>query len=118
MPGIRIPGGNEGFKQIVLQRWIASYLSDGAEAWSDWRRTNVLEMPVGPAAIDNGTDQYPYRLGFCSDSSNPYTKVSFSEAVNNLRGNGDTPSGRVWWDVTENTKTSLTPEQCAPPVLL
>ncbi len=114
---IAYAGGNEGFKQIVLQRWIASYLSDGAEAWSDWRRTNVLEIPVGPAAIDKGIDQYPYRLGFHSDSSNPYTKVSFSEAVNDLRG-PDNTSGRVWWDVTDNTKTALAPEQCTPSVSL
>ena len=117
-PRIAYAGGNDGFKQIVLQRWIASYLSDGAEAWSDWRRTDVPEMPVGPAAIDRGIDQYPYRLGFCSNSSSPYTKVSFSDAVNDLRGYGDTPSGRVWWDVMENTKTTLTPEQCTPPVIL
>ena len=110
-------GGDEGLKQIVLQRWIASYLSDGIEAWSDWRRMNVMDIPVGPAAIENGIDQYPYRLGFYIDSSSPYTSVPFDEALNDLRGGEDNNTSRMWWDVVDNNKVALTPEQCTPPTI-
>ena len=103
-------------EQIATQRWIASYLSDGVEAWSDWRRLNIPEMPVGPAAIAKGIDQYPYRLGFYSDKSVTYTSASFAEAVSDLRGD-DNITGRVWWDVADNPKLKLTEAQCTPPSL-
>ena len=106
----------KGMEQIATQRWIASYLSDGVEAWSDWRRLNIPEMPVGPAAIAKGIDQYPYRLGFYSDKSVTYTSASFAEAVNDLRGD-DNITGRVWWDVADNPKLKLTEAQCTPPSL-
>ena len=106
----------KGLEQIATQRWIASYLSDGVEAWSDWRRLNIPEMPVGPAAIAKGIDQYPYRLGFYSDKSVTYTSASFAEAVSDLRGD-DNITGRVWWDVADNPKLKLTEAQCTPPSL-
>ena len=116
-PNVAYRGGDEGFEQIVLQRWIASYLSDGVEAWSDWRRLDRIELPVGPAAIDIGIDQYPYRLGFCTDKSNRYTNASFKDMVSDLRGGANNTASRLWWDVVDNKKVALTEEQCTPPTI-
>lgn len=108
---------HEAMEQIATQRWIASYLSDGVETWSDWRRLDIPLLPVGPAALDKGIDQYPYRLKFPSDPASPYTNISFKDAVEDLRGKENTTANRLWWDVTDNTKSALTPEQCTPPVV-
>ena len=109
-------GASDVLEQICTQRWIASYLSNGVEAWSDWRRLGIPVLPVGPGAIANGIDQYPYRLGFYSDKSVTYTSASFAEAVSDLRGDDNT-TGRVWWDVSDNPKLKLTEAQCTPPSL-
>ena len=106
---------SKGLEQIAIQRWIASYLSDGVEAWSDWRRLDIPAMPVGPSAIDKGIDQYPYRLGFYTDTDVAYNKENYEAALADLNGNDDI-TGRVWWDVAENTKTVLTEEQQKPSV--
>ena len=106
-----------GLELIATQRWIASYLSDGVEAWSDWRRLDIPEMPVGPAAIDKGIDQYPYRLGFYADTDVAYNEENYKAALSDITGD-DQVTGRVWWDVAENTKTALTEEQQVPSVVI
>ena len=107
----------KGLEQIATQRWIASYLSDGVEAWSDWRRLDIPKMPVGPAAIDKGIDQYPYRLGFYADTDVAYNEENYKEAMKDITGE-DQVTGRVWWDVAENTKVALTAEQQVPSVVI
>ena len=104
-------------EQIAAQRWIASYMSDGVEVWSDWRRTNIPKLPVGPAAVAKGIDQYPYRLKFNNDPSTKYTSIQLDAAIKDLRGETDDVTSRLWWDVMENSKSTLTDSQCQPPAL-
>ena len=107
--------GQDALEQIALQRWIAGYLADGIEAWSDWRRLDIPYMPVGPGAIDKGYKNYPYRLAFSAGADPKYNPENYAEAAKDIRGNDDT-EGRVWWDVKENTIGVLSEEECKPSV--
>ena len=108
---------SNGLEQIAIQRWIASYLSDGVEVWSDWRRLDIPYLPVGPGAETLGNSHYPYRLGYYSDTDIAYNKDNYDEAVKQLSGGEDNTSNRVWWDVADNKTGVLTDAQCTPPTL-
>ena len=108
---------SDGLNRIAIQRWIASYLSDGVEVWSDWRRLDIPYMPVGPGAIDIGNMHYPYRIGYYSDTDIAYNYENYLKAVAQLSGGKDDISNRVWWDVADNRTGVLTEEQCTPPIL-
>ncbi|MBQ9185827.1 MAG: SusD/RagB family nutrient-binding outer membrane lipoprotein [Bacteroidales bacterium] len=107
-----------GLELIATQRWIASYLSDGVEAWSDWRRLDIPKMPVGPGASDNGNSHYPYRLGYYSDYDIAYNYDNYVKAVAMLTGGEDDVNSRLWWDVAANSEGVLTAEQCTPSVVI
>ncbi|MBO4634054.1 MAG: SusD/RagB family nutrient-binding outer membrane lipoprotein [Bacteroidales bacterium] len=108
-------GGEEGLEQIALQRWIAGYLADGIEAWSDWRRLDIPKMPVGPGAIDKGYTHYPYRLAFSASADPVYNADNYALAIKDITGSDDT-DGRVWWDVADNEEGVLSDAQCKPSV--
>ena len=41
-PQIAFTGStSEKIEKIAMQRWLANFMQDGFEAWSDWRRLNV-----------------------------------------------------------------------------
>lgn len=109
---------DNGLEQIAIQRWIAGYLADGVQAWSDWRRLDIPKMPVGPGASNTGTTHYPYRLPFY-DTDRDYNKENYQAAIATLQPNGkDDKDNRVWWDVAPNWEGVLTDEQCTPSVQL
>lgn len=107
-----------GLELIATQRWIASYMSDGVEAWSDWRRLDIPKMPVGPGAVDVGNTHYPYRLGYYSDYDIAYNYDNYLKAVAQLRGAKDDVNSRLWWDVADNEEGVLTEAQCVPSVVI
>ena len=50
-PDVAYKGGNDGLKQIGVQKWIA-LVGDGGQAWAEWRRTCKPEtIEAGPAAV-------------------------------------------------------------------
>lgn len=106
---------SNGLEQIAIQRWIASYFSDGVEAWSDWRRLDIPHMPVGPEAARLGNTHYPYRLAYYSSYDSNLNAENYPQALADLYGE-DNVSGRVWWDVADNWEGVLTDEQCTPSV--
>ena len=106
----------KGLEQIAIQRWIAGYLADGVEAWSDWRRLDIPKMYVGPEAARLGNTHYPYRLAYYSSYDPTLNEEDYPQALADLRGD-DSVNGRVWWDVADNEEGVLTPEQCTPPAL-
>ena len=110
-------GGSEGLEQIAIQRWIAGYLADGIEAWSDWRRLDIPHLPVGPGAVDKGYKNYPYRLAFSSSADPKYNPENYAEAMKDIAGKDDC-DGRVWWDVKDNWTGVLLPEECKPSVVI
>ncbi len=107
---------SKGLEQIAIQRWIAGYLSDGVEAWSDWRRLDIPYMPVGPGAENAGNYHYPYRLAYYTGTDVAYNYDNYVEAVKQLSGGVDDTSSRVWWDVADNSTGVLTEEQCTPKI--
>ncbi len=108
---------SKGLEQIALQRWIAGYLADGVEAWSDWRRLDIPHMPVGPGANNVGNTHYPYRLAFSSSYDPVYNEENYAAAIATLKPSGqDNIHNRVWWDVADNWEGVLTKEQCTPSV--
>ena len=111
-------GGNDGLEQIALQRWIAGYLSDGVQAWADWRRMDVPKMYVGPAAVKQaGLTHYPYRLAYSTSADPDLNAEQYQEALKDLRGSADDVNSRLWWDVNPNEEGVLTAEQVTPPDL-
>ena len=109
---------SKGLEQIAIQRWIASYMSDGVEAWSDWRRLDIPKMPVGPGAHDNGVTHYPYRLRYYTDYDVAYNTANYEEAVKLLRGGVDDTNSRLWWDVEPNWEGVLSEDDCVPSVVI
>jgi hypothetical protein len=88
-------------KQIVTQRFLAGFMTDAIESWSDWRRYNIPYMPLTTWQIQQRNEDYPYRLTY-----DPTEKETNEEAVNAaiqqwLSGT-DGLWSRVWWDVADN----------------
>lgn len=90
-------------EQIVMQRFLAGFLTDGVESWSDWRRYDVPEMRVTEYQKAEGRLTYPYRLGY-SDSEKTNNGEQLNAIINSTFGgaSGDNLFSRVWWDVKDN----------------
>lgn len=87
--------------QIVMQRFLAGFMTDGIEAWSDWRRFNIPVLPIYEGQTDNGVEVYPYRLSY-SDTDKQYNVVNSQEAIDKYLNGNDGMWERVWWDVADN----------------
>jgi hypothetical protein len=86
-------------QQIFLQKWLALF-PDGAEAWSDYRRSHVV--PLYPVAnsdnpdITNTTTQWIRRIPFLlSETQN--NKEGVDGAIPLLNG-PDKVTTPLWWD--------------------
>jgi hypothetical protein len=91
-PDVAYKGGDDGLVQIGTQKWIALY-QDGAQAWSEWRRTCVPEsVRPGPNAI---LSTVPRRF--------QYSTTELATNADNVnaaiaRQGADALTTRVWWD--------------------
>lgn len=108
---------SKAIEQIAIQRWIAGYLSDGVEAWSDWRRLDIPKMYVGPEAAKQGNTHFPYRLAFYSGHDPELNTDQYEAALKDLSGGVDDVNNRVWWDVADNEEGVIPAEECVPPAL-
>lgn len=96
-PQIALSGTDqEKIEKIAMQRWLANFMQDGVEAWSDWRRLNVPKIKPGPSA---SITHVPYRRVYYPDDYS--TNMSNYEQVIKEQGADDFDT-RVWWDVTDN----------------
>ena len=110
---------SNALEQIAIQRWIAGYLADGIEAWSDWRRLDIPKMFVGPEAAKQGNKHFPYRLAFYSGHDPELNAEKYEEIIKkDIRGGVDSVNGRVWWDVADNTEGVIPDEKCAPSIVI
>lgn len=91
----------EALKQIVMQRFLAGFLTDGIEAWSDWRQYNIPELPIEPGQADVGITVYPYRMQY-SDADKQYNVANAEAAIRTYLNGDDSRWQRVWWDVADN----------------
>lgn len=86
-------------ERVITQKWIAIY-PDGAESWTDFRRTGYPK--IFPVAVNysNGnidTQIQIRRLPFpLSEYNNNSAEVQ--KAVQMLGGSGDFGGTRLWWD--------------------
>ena len=99
-------------EQVVTQRFLAGYLTDGIEAWSDWRRYAIPDMPMYDGQLANGYTTYPYRMCY-SDTDVDYNYDNYTTAVNTYLNGNDDRWERLWWDVADNEQVE-TPELTIP----
>ena len=99
--------------QILAQRWLAGYMTDGVEAWADWRINNYPMLPIYPYQKDNHHETYPYRMQY-SDDDKGLNPDNCQAAINAYLGGEDKREKRIWWDVADNVSPDgelLTPEE-------
>jgi hypothetical protein len=91
-PGVAYQGGVAGLKQIAVQKWVALY-TDGANAWSEWRRTCQPNTVVqGPAAIV----PFVIRRFMYSTTEASTNAANLKAAI--ARQGPDNFGTRIWWD--------------------
>lgn len=93
-------------EQIVMQRFLAGFMTCGVEAWSDWRRFDIPTLPIYQGQLDNNVTVYPYRLTY-SDTDKQYNVTNSTEAINTYLNGSDDMWQRLWWDVADNAETPL-----------
>jgi hypothetical protein len=83
-------------EQISTQKWVALFLEDEYEIFSNWRRTGYPKLtPTNyPGNLTGG--KIPTRF-VIPDSEEQYNKVNFYEA-RTRQGGTNTLSSVVWWD--------------------
>ncbi|WP_026629973.1 SusD/RagB family nutrient-binding outer membrane lipoprotein [Dyadobacter alkalitolerans] len=86
----------EKMEQIGTQKWVALFLEDEYEIWSNWRRTGYPRLtPTNyPGNLTGG--KIPTRF-VIPDSEEQYNQANFYEA-RTRQGGTNTLSSMVWWD--------------------
>lgn len=92
---------NAALHEIVMQRFLAGFMMDGIESWSDWRRYNIPTMPIYQGQIDKNNLTYPVRLAY-SESDTQYNSKNVADAVSKWLNGKDSYNTRLWWDVADN----------------
>lgn len=77
-------------EKIAMQKWISLY-QIGFEAWSEWRRTGIPNIPVGPV----GPGYIPRRMLYPADELR-INEANYQQAVGWL--GADDLKSHVWWD--------------------
>lgn len=91
-PDVKLEGSvDQRIAKIAMQRWLANYMQDGTEAWSDWRRLGVPDLKVG----ENTDEKHiPYRRYYAATdyiaNKDNYNAAIALQGANNF----DT---KVWW---------------------
>ncbi|CAK7050836.1 MAG: hypothetical protein PARBA_01770 [Parabacteroides sp.] len=94
---IKLTGSpTEKIEKIAMQRWLANFMQNGVEAWSDWRRLNVPNIKPGPSAT---ISHIPYRRVYYPNDYNT-NKANYDTAI--ATQGADNLDTRVWWDVADN----------------
>ena len=91
-------GGTSAQKleKIAFQRWLAGFMADGVEAWSDMRRLDVPKIEVGPAVVV--ISHIPYRLKY-SGAISASNKVNYESAISAAFAGTNDAEHHIWWDV-------------------
>ncbi|MCQ2268615.1 MAG: SusD/RagB family nutrient-binding outer membrane lipoprotein [Bacteroidaceae bacterium] len=91
----------QAMHEVVIQRFLAGFMTDAIETWSDWRRHNIPTLPMYKGQTDNGTMHYHYRMMFGANDINGNEDNVKAITQSDLGGN-DSCDQRVWWDVKDN----------------
>lgn len=81
------------YKQIAQQKWLSTYMQDGIEAWTEFRRLGWPDLKTGPAAT---IEELPRRFTYHADDYGS-NREQYDAAV--ARQGADVITTRVWWDV-------------------
>lgn len=87
-------GSSDKLTQIALQKWIALF-AEGADAYSEYRRSGVPDLQPGPAVITDPkivARRLTYPL-----AEQSFNNANLQEAV--AAQGGASLNDRVWWDV-------------------
>ncbi len=95
------PDTETALQQIVMQRFLAGFLTDGIEAWSDWRRYNIPTLPIYEGQAMEGIEVYPYRMQY-ADSDKQYNETNAQAAIDTYLNGNDDRWQRLWWDTEDN----------------
>ncbi len=86
--------GNDDIKKIAMQKWIANYMQDGVEAWSDWRRLQIPDLKPGVLGSVS-TKHIPYRLRY-AESAIVSNKENYEAAI--AAQGADDINTKLWWN--------------------
>jgi Starch-binding associating with outer membrane len=85
---------NQKLEKIQTQKWLNFYMSNGYEAWAEWRRTGYPVLAPAPDAV-NEDKQIPRRQQYVQ-TENDLNKENYDAAVS-AQG-PDKLSTKLWWD--------------------
>jgi len=83
---------NVKINKIAKQKWIANYMQDGMEAWSEWRRSGVPTLGTGNSSE---IPALPRRRTYAADDY--VNSIEAYDAAIAIQG-ADAVTTRVWWD--------------------
>ena len=80
------------YKQIAQQKWLSTYMQDGIEAWTEYRRLGWPDFKPGPASA---LTEMPRRLKYHADDYGS-NEIKYNEVI--ARQGSDEITTRIWWD--------------------
>ena len=85
---------DQKLEKIQTQKWLNFYMSNGYEAWSEWRRTGYPVLTPAPDAV-NADGEIPRRQAY-PQTENDLNKSNYDQVISTQ--GPDELSTRVWWD--------------------
>lgn len=90
-PAVRFTGTTATMERLMEQKYIAMFFS-GFEAWYDYRRTGLPNMPKGSAVENDGILPRRFEYPLIVRATN---KTNYEQAAANM--GGDNLKTKVWW---------------------
>jgi hypothetical protein len=85
---VSLASANEPLRNIILQKWLALNSINSFEAWSDFRRLGIPEIP---GTVASGVTGRPQRLMY------PETEIGTNNQQVQAQGSDDMTRGKIWW---------------------
>lgn len=87
---------DKGLAQIMEQKYIASLFQLPLNAYFDYRRTGLPELPINPETnLNEVKNQYPLRWMYPSDEYSQ-NREHIEQAIERQFGGNDTPNDLMW----------------------
>lgn len=85
---------DQKLQRVQTQKWINFYMSNGYEAWTEWRRTGYPVLVPAPDAV-NEDKKIPRRQCY-PQTENDLNKQNYDAAI--AAQGPDKLSTKLWWD--------------------
>lgn len=106
--GHNVGSNNTAMDKIITQKWIAGFIENAYEAWSDHRQYHkpvlipfahvTADFQRTPADVTNNTPNAYIKRGFYPAGEQTTNGENLQEAISRL-GGSDNIQKNVWWDV-------------------